>query len=175
MIKQIGWVLTLLCWGLLGCQAVQPATLTPAVITHETGAGSLVRLSLSELVAQTNIILVGRVAECESRWNESHTTIYTEVVVTPELWIKHRTELAAVTLRIPGGQIGETVMTVSNLPDFHTGERVVLFLIERPTGYELAGGLQGKVLVENGQILASDGPDEALGDFVGRIQTLLGK
>jgi hypothetical protein len=57
-----------------------------------------------------------------------------------------------VTVTTIGGKIGNTVLRVSGMPQFQTGENAILFL-ERSGAYTTVVGLnQGKFRIANGEV-----------------------
>lgn len=93
--------------------------------TSPAAATTAVQLDLEGLVANSNRIVVGDVAEVESFRRDGR--ILTDVT----LEIEHNWKgegPGVVTIRQPGGRIGDIVTHVPGTPTFETGQRVVLFL-----------------------------------------------
>ena len=183
----------------LGWSAVLLATLITASSAH----GSLVQaLDLSELVAQSDRIVVGRVvlAEVFQRGDGSITTWY-RVEVERELRsdAPTRDEEPEVIVQVLGGQIGDLGMRVEGEPRFSVGERAVIFMREgnqlafRPVGMaqgvmriRMDEGAETVFQSREGLLLVRRGPDgllkrspgalprkERLDAFLDRVRTIV--
>ncbi len=119
-------------WGL-------SAAFLAALVTASPARGSIVQaLELSELVEQSDRIVVGRVVFAEAFWRQDGTiTTWYRVEVERELRDDAPTkdEEPEVILQVLGGQIGNLGMRVEGEPRFTVGERAVIFMRE---GNELA-------------------------------------
>ncbi len=120
------------------------AVLLAALITASPANGSIVQaLDLSELVAQSDRIVVGRVvlAEAFQRGDGTIATWY-RVEVERELRgdAPTKDDEPEVIIQVLGGQIGDLGMRVEGEPTFSVGERAVIFMREgnqlafRPVG-----------------------------------------
>ncbi len=183
----------------LGWSAVLLATLLTASSAH----GSIVQaLDLSELVAQSDRIVVGRVvlAEVFQRGDGSITTWY-RVEVERELRsdAPTRDEEPEVIVQVLGGQIGDLGMRVEGEPRFSVGERAVIFMREgnqlafRPVGMaqgvmriRMDEGAETVFQSREGLLLVRRGPDgllkrspgalprkERLDAFLDRVSTIV--
>ena len=112
-------------------------------------AGTLPKLSLSELVDRSSTVLQGRVTRHWSAWDADHHLIWTHYELrTSEVFRGHNAP--SVTISEPGGVIGELGLRVSNSVAFKDGEEVVVFLKSMPNGMmRVSGGPQGKLQVIN--------------------------
>jgi hypothetical protein len=114
-------------------------------------AGSLnammIELSPAELRAQADVIITGNVAGVTSQWDDTHSTIFTDVVVSVERFDKGNAP-RRLTVRVPGGEVGDVGMAVEDIPTFAPGQKVSLHL--RRTAdravFKLARGGQGGAL-----------------------------
>ena len=121
------------------------------------------KLGLDELVSNAELIATGRVVEKECRWGERGKWIYTYVTISVGEYIKGGGE-EQVTVRHLGGEVGKKGLIVGNMPRFHQGEEVLVFLRkakqtlplqaeqalplqEGPEIYEVSGLAQGKYTV----------------------------
>lgn len=183
----------------LGWSVVLLATLITASSAH----GSIVQaLDLSELVAQSDRIVVGRVvlAEVFQRGDGSITTWY-RVEVERELRsdAPTRDEEPEVIVQVLGGQIGDLGMRVEGEPRFSVGERAVIFMREgnqlafRPVGMaqgvmriRMDEGAETVFQSREGLLLVRRGPDgllkrspgalprkERLDAFLDRVSTIV--
>lgn len=177
--------------------------LLATLITASSAHGSIVQaLDLSELVAQSDRIVVGRVvlAEVFQRGDGSITTWY-RVEVERELRsdAPTRDEEPEVIVQVLGGQIGELGMRVEGEPRFSVGERAVIFMREgnqlafRPVGMaqgvmriRMDEGAETVFQSREGLLLVRRGPDgllrrspgalprkERLDAFLDRVSTIV--
>jgi len=115
--------------------------LTAAVVAH---AGTLEKLSLEQLVAGADLIVKGRVQEVNSRQSRKQRSPLTAVTVSVEQQFKG-SKSSVVTIEQPGGAAGDVALGVPGIPEFFTGEDVILFLKrQRDGGFRVVGGKQGK-------------------------------
>lgn len=94
-----------------------------------TRAATIVPVTFEQLVADANIIVRAEVIGVRSEWRDStaNSPIVTRVTIRIEQVLKGQ---AASTLELTflGGTIGDTSLTVSDMPQFTVGERDVLFV-----------------------------------------------
>lgn len=105
------------------------------------------KMSAQELALESNSILYGKCTRMESAWTEDKSMILTEVTVVPEYYLKGNLG-SEVTITVPGGQVGDIIYEVSEMPAFQKGEEVFAFIWQHPSGLNLiTGGSQGKLKV----------------------------
>lgn len=80
-----------------------------------------------EVVAGSQIIVYGRVADVRPEWSDDRRRIDTIVTLEAGTFLKGGPG-EAVTFRVPGGQIGRYRNVMIGAPQFQEGEEVVLFL-----------------------------------------------
>ena len=110
----------LLLAGIFGWLALQPSV-----------SALMIKRSLIERVQEADYIVVGTVVSQESRWHERLALLYTEATirVTEALKIpRGETSPSELVIRVPGGQKGNRLMRVSEMPTFHPAERTLVFL-----------------------------------------------
>ncbi len=135
--------------------------------------GLVEKLELEDLALGADCILVGTVENVRSEWDNDRTLIYTLIEFSIENTVKGCLNQAEVTIRVPGGQVGDESLEVSTAPTFEAGEKALVFLeMEDKGSLRVLGGFQGKVTVQNGTVLD---PATSLRDFVEDIQSILGK
>jgi hypothetical protein len=122
----------------------------------------MLKMSLDELAAEADSIVIGTVESVTGSWNKDFTGIYTTVIISVENELKSDKKQSKVTIIVPGGEANGITQLVSDTPAFEPGEQAVLFLSElphnimprrqtQPKFYELAGSFQGKLDIENGR------------------------
>jgi hypothetical protein len=109
------------------------------------------RLSFDDLVTKAEVIVSGQVIDSRTYRTSDGKLILTSYTVQVGEAIKGKTP-ATVTVTTVGGKLGNTVLRVSGMPQFQTGENTVLFL-ERTGAYTTVVGLnQGKFNISNGEV-----------------------
>ncbi len=109
-----------------------------AVLTTPVSA-LMLRLGLDELVSNAEMIATGKVVEKECSWDEKGKWIYTYVTVVVDEYIKGGGG-EQVVVRHPGGEVGRKGLIVGNMPHFHEGEEVLVFLREAKQSLRLQAG-----------------------------------
>jgi hypothetical protein len=94
---------------------------------HELRATVLLPAEFREIVAGSQIIVYGRIAEVRPEWSEDRRRIDTVVTVEAGSYLKGGPG-SIVTFRVPGGQIGRYRNVMVGAPAFQPGEEAVLFL-----------------------------------------------
>lgn len=94
-----------------------------------SGLSSQQEISLAQKTARADLILVGKVTDVQARWDEQETMIYAFISVSIEETVKGQSPNKEITVRVPGGTVGDETVTVFEMPSFNKEERVLLFLI----------------------------------------------
>jgi hypothetical protein len=131
----------------------------------------MIKMSMEELTAEADTIVMGKVIKHESAWNDEHTAIFTDVTVEVAEVMKGSPG-AEVTFRIAGGIVGQIGMRTSNDPVFKDGEHVVIFLSTKAAPSSVVGFFQGKYSVVNGNVTTSDGQTISVSEFTGYIRAV---
>lgn len=140
----------------------------------------VMKKSIEELTYEADFVLIGKVKDMESRWNKEKTLIHTYVTVSVTKYVKSILEIGEpkeITVKVPGGEVGDIALKVSDTPEFKKGEEVFLFLrIEELPIFRVTGLFQGKYTIEDGKVknkvLEWEIP---LDSFVGQIEDLMKK
>lgn len=103
----------------------------------------LVPAEFREIVAGSQIIAHGRVAEIRAEWTDDRRQIDTVVTLDVSTYLKGGPG-EVVTFRVPGGQVGRYRNVVVGAPEFREGEEAVVFLrAEGPAVARVFGLNQG--------------------------------
>lgn len=103
----------------------------------------LVPAEFREIVAGSQIIVYGRIADVRPEWSGDRRGIDTIVTVEAGSYLKGG-PASVVTFRVPGGQIGRYKNVMVGAPEFQPGEEAVLFLrSEGPSMPHVFGLSQG--------------------------------
>ena len=106
------------------------------------------KMTAKELTEESTSVFYGKCTKVESAWTKEKDMILTTVTLIPENYLKGNMG-DEVTVTIPGGQVDDIIYEVSEMPVFRTGEEVVAFIWEHPSGKKLVtGGFQGKMKIE---------------------------
>jgi hypothetical protein len=105
-------------------------------------------MSASELAKESTAVFYGKCSKISSQWNDKKSIIFTYVTIVPEAYIKGNLGTGPV-ITVPGGQVGDIIYEVSDMPLFVVGEDVMAFVWTNPAGKNLVtGGSQGKMKIE---------------------------
>ena len=114
-------------------------------------ATTVQHLSLDDLVAKAQTIVVGRVLDSQSSWTKDRKLILTQTTIEVQERLKGA-PAKTLTVTTIGGQVGRDVLHVSGMPAFQKDETAVIFL-ERSGAYTTVLGLsQGKFSINNGEV-----------------------
>jgi hypothetical protein len=110
---------------------------------------SVVAPTFDELVARAESVFAGRVVALRSTWVDSRAgrAIVTDVTFAIERTVKGPV-YAERSLEFLGGTVGDDTLRVSGMPEFHVGDRDVLFVADtgRPVS-PLVGFMYGRFRV----------------------------
>ena len=115
--------------GISRCSAL--AVLVAALSAASASATTLVRMSLDQLAEASTEIIRGRVISQETRWNPSHTRIYTYTTFALDQTYKGNPP-SSLVVQQPGGKIGNVQVFVAGTIQFHAQTGYVLFLERSP-------------------------------------------
>jgi hypothetical protein len=94
----------------------------------------VVPLPDDELAAQADAIVLGRVTRITSHWDPHQARIFTTIDIAVEEVLKGEVAEDAVTLTQQGGTVGGVDAWLHGNPEFHRGEKVVVFITEAADG-----------------------------------------
>lgn len=134
-----------------GLRGLARMTLMTLVLAGTAFATTVEKLNLAQLVERSSVILEGRVEAVYSRWEPSHRVIYTYTSVRVDEAFKADRARRTVLVKTLGGNVNGISYSVSGMPQFRTGDHVILFLREgRDTTFEVVGLHQGRFQVIEG-------------------------
>ena len=174
------------------------------LIPERLQAATVPWIDLEEMATRAEVIALGTVEKVESAWTPDGRMIVTTATIEIEKGLKGG-PWRRVSIRIPGGRVGDQTMVASGAPTFREGERLVVFL-EKPgavpeTPFSIVGWNLGKMTVRrdartdldivhapSGESVTYIGPDgrpierargrrgpEELGQFLQRVESILEK
>ncbi len=86
----------------------------------------MVEISIADLVRQSSAIVIGHVQKTESFWRDGR--IYTHATIARKESLLGLPDNATFVVEVPGGEVGEIGLKVSDMPAFAPGMEVFLFL-----------------------------------------------
>ncbi|MFQ6040114.1 MAG: FlgD immunoglobulin-like domain containing protein [Candidatus Poribacteria bacterium] len=132
----------------------------------ENGYALVVKMSLENLSREASSIVVGKVLDAQSQWEDGN--IYTYVTVSIELYVKGAGD-REVTIKVLGGTVGDITEWVSDAPIFQVGEQTLLFLKDDA----VVGRSQGKFAIVGRDVMVEDVLVDEV-EFINRIRGILG-
>lgn len=129
----------------------------------------LIQLTPAQLATMSTDIVVGQVTRTQSDWNTAHTHIHTLVTLTISQRVKGSGTASEVIIDAPGGTVGSLTEAVSDSAAFATGEKVFVFLQSQGSTFTVAGGTQGKFLIDSNNRIS--GSNISLTDFINQLNS----
>lgn len=100
-----------------------------------------------DVAKRSEAIVVARCISSESKWNDEGTLIFTYVTFKIEDTVEGENLDELLTLRLIGGQVGDIVQTVPDLPKFNEDGEVILFLGQKnKDGYPTLSSMKNGTL-----------------------------
>jgi hypothetical protein len=123
------------------------AALVALAITLPVSASTFVAMDQGELVSQSNAVVEGRIQNVQSFWNEEHTMIFTHSLVEVESTVAGKAA-RFITVRTPGGTVGDYTVHAEGFPAFGNGDRVLLFVRQDGGAYTVTGHRLGHYSIQ---------------------------
>jgi len=141
----------------------------------QSASAMIVRVSLDDMVQQSADIVQGRVISRESRWNDDHTAIVTNIrVAVDESWAGKSSAGKTLTIQTLGGVVGEIGEVVEHQPVFGATEEVVLFLgVDAEGKPRVHNDEQGKFAVGGEYIVGFDLIPQSISSFRAQVEQKL--
>jgi hypothetical protein len=132
--------------------------------------------SLEQKTVKADLIVIGRVIDVKTRWDETRSKIYTFVSLALEEAIKGHSSKKNIMIRVPGGEVDEIGTFVPEMASFRKGERALVFLIRdlRSDNFFVLYGQFGKYEIEQDNMVMLE---EAvpLPEFLNKIRKYIPK
>jgi len=103
-------------------------------------ATTIAEMPLKDLVSMAPSIVVGTVESSNSRWNEDHSLIVTDVRIRVTDVIKGQ-NAGEVVITQPGGKVGKLRVDVDGATAYQNGQETVLFLAPDRHGHQQVLGV----------------------------------
>ena len=139
-------------------------------VARRAPATLILALDLPAMVGRADRIAVVDVVSVTAAWNDRHDRISTSIdLLVVDAWKGDLAPGARLTVRKPGGTVGDITTTVDGMPRFTPGERTLVFLHGAADRATVVGLTQGKRPVRrdpsSGRWMVA-APDRAGADFV---------
>ena len=119
-----------------------------AVLVSLSQATQIIYRSPKQMGDESSLVVLGRVTQVQSYWNENRTKIFTETLVEIDEAYKGTAGPYARVVQL-GGVVDNVRMTVHGALSWKPDEEVLLFLEPYDQGrYQVSGFSQGKFMVE---------------------------
>ena len=147
-------------------------TAAALLVAAAVASAMVVPLQLSVMVAQSDLIVHGRVVGLQSSWTQEGSAMQTDVTLQVLDVVASEEDVQEdVTFRIDGGRIGEQEVRTSVDPVFDKGDEGIFFLqfaadMQHPT---LVGHSQGFLPSEGGAVTI-EGETMSVDDLKSRIR-----
>jgi hypothetical protein len=124
-------------------------TLIIVVGFYFTSYAQLASSEVESMSKNADLIILGKVAEQTSGWNEDKTKIYTQATIKVEESFKGSTNGDAIVVSYLGGEVDDVGELYSHMPRFENQEEVLVFLKkdDKSTSYKVFNGEKGKINV----------------------------
>ncbi len=138
-------------------------------LSTASNATVLIKKTLVDLAGDADLILSGSVTEVWSEQSGESISTYADVQVIDLL--KGDVESGTVTVKVPGGAIGDLSIEVPGTPELLKDQEVYLFLSDDMGKLtNVVGWAQGAFHVEDGVVLEAGVPQRA---FERRVEAIL--
>jgi hypothetical protein len=116
-------------------------------------ATTVPRLSVEELIDQSDVVAAGQVTRSWAAWDGSHKYIWTHYELSVSAAMKgspgQSSKGQTLEFAEPGGEIGDRGMAIAGSVRYESGDNVVVFLQRMPNGYlRTAGAGQGRFSID---------------------------
>lgn len=100
---------------------------------------------VKHLTQSSDLIIVGKVVSKKSFWNDDKSRIFTNVSIEAKEYLKGKSS-PNVTIKVPGGEIGEIGELYTHMPKFDDNEEMILFTKRNKKNQLIVtGGELGKI------------------------------
>jgi len=125
--------------------ALARALLVTLALCGAAQASVVIPMTMAEIADNAGQVIVGDVTSVRSYWADNPRRIESEVTLANVEYLKGRLADSSSTfnLIVPGGNVGEWGMHISDAPVFAEGEKCVLFILPTYRTFPVVGLSQG--------------------------------
>ncbi len=136
-------------------------------------SASIEKMSVEDLTRGADIILIGNIADVQSKWGLQRDKIYTYSTVSVERYIKGGTGEENLTIISEGGRVGTLFIWKEDTPTFLKDQTVLVFLKKSGKEYSVVGLSQGEYTLKNGVLAGQNGDEIKLKEFLSQIEAVV--
>ena len=131
-------------------KALIAAVVVSLALWTSAEASSVMPMALDTLADHSGQVIVGTVTTVRSYWADNPRRIESEITLAEVEYLKGKLPDSRDTFSfiVPGGEVGEIRMTICCAPEFHVGERWILFLLPAYRTFPVVGLYQGAFLIQ---------------------------
>lgn len=117
------------------------------ILSFQSNIAQSKKAELAKLAESSEVIVIGKVADLKSSWNENKTRIYTRVTINAEEYIMGGNNNESLVLTVPGGEIDDVGELYTHMPRFKSDEEVIVFAKKdkKDNKYKVVDGENGKI------------------------------
>jgi len=120
--------------------------INPSLVSSSRAAIANAAMNSTDMEEKASHVLVGKVENIESHWDEERCFVYTYVKVYVEECLKGTIQDEYVVIKHRGGETGNIGLLVSDEPHFLLGEKVKVYLkLEANGEFTVLDGCKGKI------------------------------
>lgn len=123
------------------------STILLVVFLQFAGFSQTIQSEIKNLSEGADVIVIGKVVDQKSHWNEGKTRILTQATIQVDEFLKGNNNETSIYVITPGGEVGEVGELYSHMPRFSNDEEVLLFAKKdkRDASYKVLNGEDGKL------------------------------
>lgn len=113
-------------------------------------ASSVAPMTIQQMADHAGQVIVGTVSSANAYWSDEHHRIETELVLRDVEYLKGRLETSDDSFRlvIPGGTIGEKIMSICCAPAPQVGQKWMFFLLPTYHSFPVVGIYSGAFRIQ---------------------------
>jgi len=113
-----------------------------------------IKTDIKTLSQNADAIVTGEVVAINSNWGKDKSTIYTDVTLKVDEYIKGNNSQESIIVRCPGGEVDGVGELYSHMPSFTANEEVLLFVKKGTSDmeYSVLDGEEGKIQIAEDRI-----------------------
>ncbi len=124
---------------------------------YNTFATKYAKTNMANFVANSTLVVKAKVLSTESKWDQSHTKIFTYTTISILELLKGENAPIELTIEQLGGTVGDESLVIDTNPQFKVGEEAILFLVYHNNSWWL-----NSIGMSKFDILTVDGTEVAM-------------